>query len=141
MTALPIYRAKMIDSDGYVIGKSLIQDIMLFDFEPEYTMEANERNYCYIDVTTAAIHFSDMLDSQGNKIFASLSKDGKGGDILQGRKDFLYLVRYEKCDPICEHLNIKDCFGNLTRWGKLSRMYDIDMEDILNDIKIIGVQQ
>lgn len=35
-----------------------------------------------IDITTLAIHFPDMLDSEGNKIFASLSKDGKGGDIV-----------------------------------------------------------
>ena len=35
-----------------------------------------------IDKTTLAIHFPDMLDSQGNKIFASLSEDGKGGDII-----------------------------------------------------------
>ena len=38
-----------------------------------------------IDPTTLSIHFPDMLDSQGNKIFASLSEDGKGGDILQSR--------------------------------------------------------
>lgn len=36
-----------------------------------------------IDITTLAIHFSNMLDNQGNKIFASLSEDGKGGDILE----------------------------------------------------------
>ena len=36
-----------------------------------------------IDPTTLAIHFPDMLDSQGNKIFASLSKDGRGGDIVE----------------------------------------------------------
>lgn len=35
-----------------------------------------------IDISTLAIHFPDMLDSQGNKIFASLSEDGKGGDVL-----------------------------------------------------------
>ena len=35
-----------------------------------------------IDITTLLIYFNDMLDSQGNKIFASLQGDGKGGDIL-----------------------------------------------------------
>lgn len=35
-----------------------------------------------IDETTLSIHFENMLDSQGNKIFASLSEDGKGGDML-----------------------------------------------------------
>ena len=36
-----------------------------------------------IDPTTLTIHFPDMLDSQGNKIFASLREDGKGGDIVK----------------------------------------------------------
>ena len=36
-----------------------------------------------IDISTLAIHFPDMLDSQGNKIFASLSENGKGGDICE----------------------------------------------------------
>lgn len=35
-----------------------------------------------IDISTLSIHFPDMLDSKGNKIFASLSEDGKGGDII-----------------------------------------------------------
>jgi hypothetical protein len=35
-----------------------------------------------IDISTLSIHFPDMIDSQGNKIFASLSEDGKGGDII-----------------------------------------------------------
>jgi len=35
-----------------------------------------------IDPTTLAIHFPNMVDKKGNKIFASLNKDGKGGDIV-----------------------------------------------------------
>jgi hypothetical protein len=35
-----------------------------------------------IDISTLSINFEDMLDSQGNKIFASLQEDGKGGDIV-----------------------------------------------------------
>lgn len=46
-----------------------------------------------IDPTTLSIHFPDMLDSQGNKIFASLSEDGKGGDILDisGRTETIFI--------------------------------------------------
>lgn len=43
----------------------------------------NNGEYAKIDPTTLAIHFPDMLDSQGNKIFASLNEDGKGGDIVE----------------------------------------------------------
>lgn len=35
-----------------------------------------------IDITTLAIHFPSMIDTKGDKIFASLQEDGKGGDIL-----------------------------------------------------------
>ena len=35
-----------------------------------------------IDISTLAIHFSNMIDIKGDKIFASLQEDGKGGDIL-----------------------------------------------------------
>ncbi len=35
-----------------------------------------------IDISTLAIHFPNILDTKGNKIFASLQEDGKGGDIL-----------------------------------------------------------
>ena len=34
-----------------------------------------------IDISTLSIHFPDMLDSQGNKIFASLNKTG--GTLLE----------------------------------------------------------
>lgn len=32
---------------------------------------------------TRAIHFEDMIDSSNNPIFASLSEEGKGGDIFK----------------------------------------------------------
>ena len=76
---IPIYRAKKIDSDEYAVGY--------------YTYNIDnglgfiwEENIHKVDITTLAIHFPDMLDSQGNKIFASLSEDGKGGDILEYKK-------------------------------------------------------
>lgn len=79
---IPIYRAKKIQSDEYVVGY-YTEKVKQYPgkhyihFNNGYT-ETYER----IDPTTLAIHFPDMLDSQGNKIFASLSNDGKGGDRL-----------------------------------------------------------
>lgn len=72
---IPIYRAKKIDSDEYVEGyynftldsKHILATPFVFEIDPK----------------TLAIHFPNMLDSQENKIFASLSKDGKGGDICE----------------------------------------------------------
>lgn len=79
-----IYRAKKIDSAEYVEG-------FLFEVENygtslyigrvcsylELTDEASEINH-----TTLAIHLPDMIDSEGARVFASLSEDGKGGDTF-----------------------------------------------------------
>lgn len=82
MTQIPIYRAKKVDSDEYVIGEL---HTLGTDEEPFITTEINDRfiDHIIIDPTTLSIHFPDMLDSQGDKIFASLSEDGKGGDIFE----------------------------------------------------------
>lgn len=92
---IPIYRAKKIDSDKYIEG-FLYQDIICYvpsdgvksdeykkalDEESWFITDNMSRNEM-IDITTLAIHFPDMIDSQGNKIFASLQEDGKGGDIV-----------------------------------------------------------
>ena len=77
---IPIYRAKKIDSDEYVIGwysEPIVIESKL------YLSITNKDGTFRIDTSTLAINFPDMLDSQGNKIFASLSEDGKGGDIVK----------------------------------------------------------
>ena len=48
-----------------------------------------------------------MLDSQGNKIFASLSKDGKGGDIVKIKdSDFKYVYKYIKGKFILDSMEL-----------------------------------
>ena len=87
---LPIFRAKKKDSDEYVIGfYSVAYDIHHYivthlgvdtKVDVVYQMSTDIHK---IDPTTLSISFPDMLDSQGNRIFASLSEDGKGGDIVE----------------------------------------------------------
>ncbi|MCT7633887.1 hypothetical protein N5U36_00375 [Aliarcobacter butzleri] len=98
MSNLPIYRAKKIDSDEYAYG---------FCFYDEVRKEmfiSNDAKNLYtnrfrVDTTTLSIHFPDMIDSQGNKIFASLQEDGKGGDILGDvrikfcQEDFIFKIQ------------------------------------------------
>ena len=81
MINIPIYRAKEIDGDEYIIG-SLDFNASRVNDTFYYIITGNRCNHT-IDPTTIGIHFPDMLDSQGNKIFASLSEDGKGGDIVK----------------------------------------------------------
>lgn len=76
---IPIYRAKKIDSDECVIGWYSSPIIIEGKLYLSITNQDGEHR---IDTTTLSIHFPDMIDSQGNKIFASLQEDGRGGDIL-----------------------------------------------------------
>ena len=82
---IALYRAEKIESDKYVEGFLIKknydnQKVRYFILEDKNTEVAMTYE---IDPTTLAINFNDMLDSQGNKIFASLSEDGKGGDITE----------------------------------------------------------
>lgn len=78
---IPLYRAKKINSDEYVTG---------YFYQPTHFISDGSKIICHrtyetfsIDLTTLAIHFKDTLDIQGNKIFASLREDGKGGDLCE----------------------------------------------------------
>lgn len=91
---IPIYRAKKIDSDKYTIGLGVQHHVEHFCGEKfqsyymitGYTPDSNNHwgetaTGTTIDESTLSIHFQGMLDSEGNKIFASLSENGKGGSI------------------------------------------------------------
>ena len=95
MVAIPQYRAKKIDSDESVEGFFLPHEkanVIIVNHnarqmwahrksKTSYT-NIDKLEYYEIDPSTLAIHFPDMIDSEGTKIFASLSEDGKGGDNL-----------------------------------------------------------
>jgi len=86
MINFPTYRAKKIDSGEWVEGYYFNK---LEDVTTHY-IKAPDRNnrglYDYgIDPKTLAINFKNMIDKNGKKIFASLSEDGVGGDIVQGK--------------------------------------------------------
>lgn len=115
---IPIYRAKKIDSDEYVEGfyfnywnkeKHYIGTITT----KEFTNKVNEwtSSIYEIDPTTLAIHFPDMLDSQGNRIFASLSEDGKGGDIMKD-DEYYGIAKYSDCEFVVEYENVMDNINN-----------------------------
>ena len=77
-TQLPIYRAKKIDSDEWIEGyfREYRKQSWIIDMS-----NPNNPNDISVDSSTLAIHFPDMIDSDDTNIFASLSEDGKGGDI------------------------------------------------------------
>lgn len=142
MTQIPVFRAKIIDCNEYVEG-----NLLAYPKQKEMWIEDHTtyEDIHSIDPSTLSIHFPDMLvcDSDrllpnGEKdlrIFASLSEDGKGGDILFGKGDFKYLIKYYKCDPTGFHLD------SGLRWGELKRLFDHDMKYIFELIKIAGIKE
>lgn len=135
---IPIFRAKKIDSDEYVKGfyiynkdenKHYIFSDTYFDLiiKTEWCHEGiSIEQFTKIDITTLAIHFPDMLDSQGNKIFASLSEDGKGGDICY--------VRDFSCGDLQGIARYEDNYFRIHRKGKVM---GISLK--CRDIKVIGI--
>jgi hypothetical protein len=132
MTNIPIYRGlKLGTISEYVVGylhKSAFDRITIND------------NYCMhdIDPSTLSIHFPDMLASDSDRLlpngekdlrmFASLSKDGKGGDILK-----CYLgTNIESCT--CRTETFK--YTGIYRFTIV--VYDMDAYP---HIKISGIQQ
>ena len=128
---IPIFRAKKLDSDEYVDGCLNIweQNGKIYHSIMEIGKYPSPFNNIHIiEDSTLSIHFPDMLDNQGNKIFAGLQEDGKGGDICYV-KDFSYgdlqgVARYE------------DNYFRIHRKGKAM---GISLKS--RDIKIIGIQQ
>lgn len=122
MLNIPIYRAKKQDSDEYIefnyyfekdnkfyaINRVISQLIDGWFSKTNVLIPLTQK----IDATTLAIHFPDMLDSHGNKIFASLSEDGKGGDIIRSKFNHNCIVKYREyffyADNKEKHIN---CFG------------------------------
>ena len=61
-----------------------------------------------IDISTLSIHFEDILDSQGNKIFSSLQEDGKGGDIMKD-DEYYGIAKYKDSRFVVEYENEEEC--------------------------------
>ena len=100
-----LFRAKEKNSNNYVIGYEYYNHV-----EDEYyiTHYVSGSNY-KVDRTTRSINIEDMLDSQGNKIFASLQEDGKGGDIMQD-DEYFGIAKYKDCQFVVEY---EDCIDNI----------------------------
>ncbi len=125
MINLPIYSAKKIDSDEYVMG--WYSSPIIIEGKTYLSITNKDGEY-RIDTTTLSIHFSDMLDSQGNEIFASLQKNGRGGDVCSVN-DYI--------DSGLEGVAIYQNYGfRIDRKGKAM---GISLSS--TDIKITGIQQ
>ena len=122
-TNIPIFRAKRLYSDEYVFG------VPRQDSKGTYEMIINVVEdgifgviQRYIKVDTISIHFPDMIDSQGNKIFASLQEDGKGGDIItDGEYDFVVIFNGNKFDLMFVEDNTFTKFNEWEDWNLFNK--------------------
>ena len=126
---IPIFRAFSETFDKYILGVPYFSDGRYYMLVDDCNKNNNIGSGSYpIDETTLAIHFPDMLDSQGNKIFASLQKNGRGGDVCSVN-DYI--------DSGLEGVAIYQNYGfRIDRKGKAM---GISLSS--TDIKIIGIQQ
>lgn len=139
---IPIYRANKIGSDESIKGY-----LNPLNLNGSYSISVADRYFTLthhqIDPSTLSIHFLDMLDNEGNKIFASLSEDGKGGDILQGSMQDNFkgendngLVKIEK------GLLIIECRGSKRPFNFESGMgWQSVSEKNYKGFKVIGIEQ
>ena len=116
---IPIYRAKKIDSDEYVIGY-----LTKSECDDDFLIRANGE-YHFIDISTLSIHFPNMLDVKGDKIFASLNEDGKGGDILFDM-EYEYTLSFDGLKFRLQGLYTKSNFNKFDSW---------------EDFDIIGIEE
>ena len=145
---IPIFRAKKIDSDEYVIG-------FYEGWEEKHFIVTSPKKFFKVDHATLAIHFPDMLDSRGNKIFASLQEDGKGGDIILEESRLMCNLKIDE-SSFREFTAIHTINGNRftnekilsdisSDRDKYFKGYDIMIYDFFmmrkRNIKIIGIQQ
>lgn len=113
---IPIFRSYELDT-AFLIEGSYIKEngFYMNNTIPDYNKPVVRYKICdedgiYHEVSKdyLAIHFPDMLDSQGNKIFASLSEDGKGGDIMKD-DEYYGIAKYKDSRFVVEYENVEEC--------------------------------
>ncbi len=152
-TQIPIYRAKKIDSDESVKGTPLkVQEktYMVQNGTSDLYLDSEEnfddgsldgeirifQNIFEIDISTLSISFEDMIDSEGTKIFASLSKDGKGGDNLNGK----FMLFVDNIDVVCKLYATEIVFSGINRCDHEDKLPLISYSNMKN-LKVTGIQQ
>ena len=111
---IPYFRAKKLDSDEFVIG--FLKNCTDTGLEV-FWIQSNEFIDYRIDINTLSINFPNMIDSKGNKIFASLQEDGKGGDILSDSDtEYEYTLSFNGLKFNLQGLFSQSSFNEFDSW-------------------------
>ena len=141
---IPIFRSYELDT-AFLIEGSYIKEngFYMNNTIPDYDKPVVRHKICdedgiYHEVSKdyLAINFPDMLDSKGNKIFASLSEDGKGGDkMLKGVDMEQYGLKNTYYTAICIKGSV------LLQELSESTSISFTAHGFLTELKVIGVQE
>jgi len=124
---IPQNRAKKMYEDEYIFGTTInfcgntYMIVNVRDVNLVLGFGGINAEFYEIDPSTLAIHFPDMIDSEGTKIFASLSEDGKGGDICDDESKNLFVTIFIK-NALC-FKDLEDGFlikEYETKWSKVT---------------------
>ena len=114
-------RAKALDgTGGYITSQSI-----KFENEKMFLYSIPFRQWVECDESTRSINFEDMIDVKGNKIFASLGEDGKGGDVLFDM-EYEYTLSFDGLKFNLQGLFSQSSFNEFDNW---------------ENFDIIGIQQ
>ena len=111
-----LFRSYELETANIIIGNYIKEDgFYMENGEPIYGKPCT-RHYIQdedcikheIAEDYLSINLKDMLDSQGNKIFASLSEDGKGGDIMKD-DEYYGIAKYADSRLVVEYENVEEC--------------------------------
>jgi hypothetical protein len=121
---IPIYRAKSLDNGEYVVG-------YYFKDEDNPNLHYISDRWCIeeygIDPSTLAIHFPDMIDKNGKRIFASLSEDGKGGDF---EEDFGVVCYRDNSFVLVYAPNCREEAEGEPKWDYISEVVHLEVTGI-----------
>ena len=105
------------------------------DLDGEYGITDLDGYYIECKRETRSINISDMIDSEGTKIFASLSEDGRGGDRFSD-DGVDYIVRWD------ENLSIVAMIKkSMTNPDTLFEWSDIKNNKWVYNLKVTGIQE
>ena len=121
---IPYYRAKSNERkntyvEGLLIGVDAELNLCTIRTKDDYI----GGEVCYLH--TLSINFPIMLDVKGNKIFASLQEDGKGGDVLFDM-EYEYTLSFDGLKFNLQGLFSQSSFNEFDSW---------------ENFKIIGVEE
>ena len=134
---IPIYRAKRKDTGEWVEGYYYpYENGEHFIYETgESTNGTFQDRHSEIYPETLAIHFPDILDKNGEKIWASLSNTDVGGSTVDGWAETNALVTYRYSNIVA----VYEPMCHAEREGE--PRYDIVDNEYIKKIKVTGIYE